>query len=78
MPAAAAAVRSWSRPSPATSAEIREGDLIGVLDAGAYGFSMSSTYNERMRPAEVLLTTDGKDRLIRRRETLEDLSSCLA
>ena len=58
--------------------EIREGDLIGVLDAGAYGFSMSSTYNERMRPAEVLLTTDGKDRLIRRRETLEDLSSCLA
>lgn len=58
--------------------EIREGDLIGVLDAGAYGFSMSSTYNERMRPAEVLLTADGKDRLIRRRETLEDLSSCLA
>jgi len=58
--------------------EIREGDLIGVLDAGAYGFSMSSTYNERMRPAEVLITTDGKDRLIRRRETLEDLASCLA
>ncbi len=49
------------------------GDVVGVLDAGAYGFSMSSTYNQRLRPAEVLIESNGNVRLIRRRETLEDL-----
>jgi diaminopimelate decarboxylase len=53
--------------------EIFEGDIIGVLDSGAYGYSMSSNYNNRLRPAEVLIDQDGKDRLIRRRETPEDL-----
>jgi diaminopimelate decarboxylase len=61
------------RPLP----EVQEGDLIGVLDAGAYGFSMASAYNQRPRPAEVLLEDDGKVRLIRRRETPEDMNCCL-
>ncbi|MDX1358663.1 MAG: diaminopimelate decarboxylase [Clostridia bacterium] len=52
---------------------IEEGDIIGVMDAGAYGFSMSSNYNNRLRPAEVLIASDGSARLIRRRDTLEDL-----
>ena len=53
--------------------EIHEGDIIGVLDAGAYGHAMSSSYNQRFRPAEVLITADGSHRLIRRRETADDL-----
>jgi diaminopimelate decarboxylase len=52
---------------------VREGDLLGVMDAGAYGYIMSSNYNSRLRPAEVLIQADGTPRLIRRRETLEDL-----
>ena len=57
--------------------EICEGDVLGILDAGAYGFTMSSNYNQRQRPAEVLIQNDGTARLIRRRESLEDLTSCL-
>lgn len=53
--------------------EVREGDLIGIMDAGAYGYSMSSNYNSRLRPAEVLIGLDGSPRLIRRRDTFEDL-----
>ncbi|SMC74895.1 diaminopimelate decarboxylase [Sporomusa malonica] len=53
--------------------EVFEEDIIGVLDAGAYGYSMASNYNNRLRPAEVLITTQGDDVLIRQRETLEDL-----
>lgn len=53
--------------------EIREGDVLGVLDAGAYGYSMASNYNLRLRPAEILAAADGSIRLIRRRDTLEDL-----
>jgi len=52
---------------------IEEGDIIGILDAGAYGMSMSSNYNCRLRPAEVLINTTGDDVLIRKRDTLEDL-----
>jgi diaminopimelate decarboxylase len=52
--------------------EVREGDIIAIKNAGAYGFSMSSNYNSRLRPAEVLLY-NGKAHLIRRRETLQDL-----
>jgi len=48
-------------------------DLIGVLDAGAYGYSMSSLYNMRPRPAEVLIRTDDTISLIRRRDTIEDM-----
>ncbi|MBQ7606653.1 MAG: diaminopimelate decarboxylase [Desulfovibrionaceae bacterium] len=49
-----------------------EGDLIGVLDAGAYGFSMSSNYTQRFRPCEVLIKNGGA-RCIRHRETEQDL-----
>jgi len=52
--------------------EVREGDVLCLHNAGAYGFSMSSNYNSRYRPAEVLIK-DGKAQLIRRRENLEDL-----
>ncbi len=52
---------------------ITEGDLIGIMDAGAYGYSMASNYNNRVRPAEVMICMDGTPRLIRRRDTIEDL-----
>jgi len=52
--------------------EIREGDLLVFYNAGAYGFEMSSRFNSRFRPAEVLVR-DGKAVLIRNRETFEDL-----
>ncbi len=52
---------------------IKEGDLVGIMDAGAYGYSMASNYNNRLRPAEVLICADGTPKLIRRRDTLEDL-----
>ncbi len=52
---------------------MREGDIIAMLDAGAYGYAMSSPYTQRFRPAEVLIGLDGKAKLIRRRETVEDL-----
>ncbi|MBR4169029.1 MAG: diaminopimelate decarboxylase [Lachnospiraceae bacterium] len=55
----------------------RDGDLVCVLDTGAYGYSMSYTYNTRPRPAEVMITPDGNYRLIRRRESFEDLMSLL-
>jgi len=51
---------------------VEPGDLLAVRDAGAYGYVMASNYNQRPRPAEVLVEERGF-RLIRRRETLEDL-----
>lgn len=56
-----------------TLPEIFEGDVLGVLDAGAYGFTMASNYNNRLRPAEVLIRENGETVLIREREELEDL-----
>ena len=53
--------------------KVSEGDIVAVGNAGAYGFSMSSNYNCRLKPAEVLIDKDGNDRLIRRRDTIEDL-----
>lgn len=52
--------------------EIHEGDILCMFNAGAYCFSMSSNYNSRPRPAEVLIHK-GKDYLITRRETIDDL-----
>lgn len=52
--------------------EIQEGDILCMHNAGAYCFSMSSNYNSRFRPAEVLVY-EGKDYLIRERESMEDL-----
>ncbi|ALW84180.1 diaminopimelate decarboxylase [Hymenobacter sedentarius] len=59
---------AWDRLLP----EIRENDLLAFHNAGAYGFEMSSSFNSRTRPAEVLLE-NGKLRLIRHRQTFEDL-----
>jgi diaminopimelate decarboxylase len=53
-------------------AVVEPGDLLAVRDVGAYGFVMTSNYNLRPRPAEVLLE-HGSPRLIRRRETFDDL-----
>ncbi len=52
--------------------EIREGDILRIHNAGAYGHVMASNYNSRFRPAEVMIY-QGKDFLIRERETMEDL-----
>jgi diaminopimelate decarboxylase len=52
--------------------EVREGDLLVFYNAGAYGFEMSSNFNSRLKPAEVLVK-DGKALLIRKRDEFEDL-----
>jgi len=57
-----------------TLPKIEERDLLAVLNAGAYGFSMSSQYNARPRAAEVLVK-DGSYKLVRVREQLDDLVS---
>lgn len=51
------------------------GDLVAVLDAGAYGSAMASNYNRHVLPAEVLVEGGGWQ-LIRRRQTIEDLLAC--
>ncbi|MES2663814.1 MAG: diaminopimelate decarboxylase [Pseudomonadota bacterium] len=51
---------------------LKEGDLLAVRSAGAYGFSMSSNYNSRSRCAEILVD-NSQHQIIRRRETIEDL-----
>lgn len=56
------------RPMPI----LKEGDVLAILNAGAYAFSMSSQYNSRPRTAEVLVR-DGKSEIIRERETFDDL-----
>lgn len=53
-------------------APLEQGDLLAIMTAGAYGMSMSSTYNSRPRPAEVLVDDD-RARVVRTRETLTDL-----
>ena len=53
--------------------KLAEGDLLAVLNAGAYGMTMASNYNTRGRPPEVLVW-DGNSRLIRKRELLEDIA----
>lgn len=53
--------------------EVRVNDLLAIKNAGAYCFSMSSNYNSRVRPAEVLVYK-GKAHLIRQRESFEDLT----
>jgi diaminopimelate decarboxylase len=55
---------------------VEAGDLIAVLDTGAYGFAMTSQYNGRGRCAEVLIN-NGAVALIRRRESIEDLLSTM-
>ncbi len=52
--------------------EVQAGDIIAVLSTGAYNYSMSSNYNRIPKPAVVMLR-DGKDRVVVRRETLDDI-----
>jgi len=52
--------------------EVKEGDILAIKNAGAYCFSMSSNYNSRLKPAEVLIY-NGKPLLIREKETFEDI-----
>ena len=59
-------------PAARPAEGVRPGDLAAVLDVGAYGYAMSSNYNNRPRPAEVLVTGNSA-RLIRRRETDADI-----
>ena len=58
----------WDR----SLAEVKEGDLLAIYNAGAYGFTMASNFNSRLKPAEVMIR-NGKATLIRRREEFEDL-----
>lgn len=58
------------RNLPKTTAR---GDLIAMMDAGAYGYCMASCYNQRFRPAEILIKADGSIEQIRKRDTFEDL-----
>ena len=53
-------------------APVEQGDLLAILDVGAYGLSISSNYNSRPRPAEVMVE-GSRARVIRRREELKDL-----
>jgi diaminopimelate decarboxylase len=53
---------------------LREGDLLAILSAGAYGSTLSSNYNTRPRAAEVMVTGK-KYRVVRRRESLQDILS---
>jgi diaminopimelate decarboxylase len=56
-------------------ADVQPGELVAVLDAGAYGMSLASNYNSRGRAAEVLV--QGKRvKLVRRRETIDDQLRC--
>lgn len=59
---------AWDRRIP----EVREGDYLVFRNAGAYGFEMSSNFNSRYKPAEVMVK-DGMPYLIRRRDRFEDL-----
>ena len=52
--------------------KVEEGDVLAILSSGAYGFSMTSQYNSRPRPPEILVR-GGEYTEIRRRETLQDL-----
>jgi diaminopimelate decarboxylase len=64
-------VLARNRPLPV----VEKGDILAFLDAGAYGFSMSSQYNGQPRPAEVLVH-DGDVELIRKAEDLSALLTC--
>ena len=52
---------------------LQENDYLAILTSGAYGFVMSSQYNSRPRSAEVLIKQNKELKLIRERETYEDL-----
>ena len=53
-------------------ADAREGDLLAILSAGAYGFSMAGNYDSRPRPVEVMID-QGQAHVVRLRESIQDL-----
>ena len=55
--------------------EVRKGDTVAFKNAGAYCSTMASNYNSRLRPPEILVT-NGEAKMIRRRETMEDILGC--
>jgi diaminopimelate decarboxylase len=57
--------------------EIHEGDVLCIHDTGAHGHAMGFTYNGKLRPKELLLSTDGGVELIRRAETVDDYFATL-
>ncbi len=60
--------RTENGPQPRKLPKVREGDLLAIMTAGAYGYSMSSNYNLRPKPAEVLVDETGSLKLIRERK----------
>jgi diaminopimelate decarboxylase len=54
---------------------LEQGDIIAIPASGAYSLPMASNYNAFLRPA-VVMVADGRSRLVRRRETYEDLTRC--
>ena len=56
------------RPLP----DIEEGDILGILNAGAYGYTMASNYNSRPLPAEILVK-NGESFVIREAQTFDDI-----
>ncbi|MFD1820503.1 diaminopimelate decarboxylase [Pseudarcicella hirudinis] len=60
------------KPNERLMNKVEAGDIIAMKNAGAYGFTMSSNYNARFKPAEVMVY-EGKAHLIRKRETMEDI-----
>lgn len=60
----------WDLPIP----QVRSGDILAILSTGAYGYSMASNYN-RIQKAAVVFVEDGKDKLVIKRETYQDILS---
>ena len=54
---------------------MKTGDLLAVAGSGAYAVPLQSNYNASCRPA-IVFVSDGEARLVRRRETIEDLTRC--
>jgi len=63
--------RAWSAQGRPVS--LARADLLAFASAGAYGSAMGSQYSSRLRPPEVLVRTDGRVQLLRRRDRFEDL-----
>ena len=53
--------------------EIREGDILAIMDVGAYGMSMASEYNLRPLPAEIMILENGDTEIISHRESAEEM-----
>ena len=63
-------IQEWTHIQP-----VEPGDILAVLSTGAYNYSMASNYN-RIPRLPVIMVKDGKDRLVVKRETYEQLTEC--